>query len=89
MDMYNNTSLFHDQKLELTNFLVDVTILCISTALSTVTSIIQQFHYVFAWEVIKQAQFEQAVESLTTPSIGLGGSAQDVDLVLFRIREFV
>jgi hypothetical protein len=71
---------------KLTAYLIDVTFLCFFTALSTVASIIQQFHYAFAWEVIKQAQFNQAVQSLTTPALGLGGAAQIVDVVLFDIR---
>lgn len=66
---------------------IDVTLLCSFTAISTVGSIIQQFHYAFAWEVIKQAQFDNAVQSLTTPALGLGGAAQSVDVVLFDIRE--
>jgi hypothetical protein len=61
--------------------------LCSFTALSTAASIIQQFHYAFAWEVIKQAQFDKAVQSLTTPALGLGGAAQIVDVVLFDIRK--
>ena len=68
--------------------LTDVTMLCSFTALSTVASIIQQFHYAFAWEVIKQAQFDKAVQSLTTPALGLGGAAQTMDVVLFDIREY-
>jgi hypothetical protein len=68
--------------------LIDVTLLCSFTAISTIGSIIQQFHYAFAWEVIKQAQFDKAVQSLTTPALGLGNAAQVVDVVLFDIREF-
>lgn len=47
----------------------------------------QQLHYAFAWKVIKQAQFEKAVKSLTSPALGLGGAAQIVDVVLFDIRK--
>ena len=38
--------------------------------------------------MIKQAQFDKAVQSLTTPALGLGGAAQIVDVVLFDIRGF-
>jgi hypothetical protein len=71
------------------DYLVDVTLLCFFTAVSTVASIIQQFHYAFAWKVIKQAQFDKALQSLTTPALGLGGAAQMVDVVLFDIRGFI
>ena len=71
------------------DYLVDVTLLCFFAAISTVASIIQQFHYAFAWEVIKQAQFDRALQSLTTPALGLGGAAQKVDVVLFVIRGFI
>jgi hypothetical protein len=72
-----------------TDRLVDVTLLCSFTLLSTVASIIQQFHYAFAWETIKQAQFDKAVQSLTVPALGLGGAAQIVDVALFDIRKFI
>ncbi|CZR61688.1 uncharacterized protein PAC_11585 [Phialocephala subalpina] len=67
----------------------NVTLLCSFTAISTVGSIIQKFHYAFAWEVIKQAQFDKAVQSLTTPALGLGGAAQTVDVVLFDILDIL
>jgi hypothetical protein len=57
------------------------------TALSTLASIIQQLHYATAWAIIKQAQFDKALETLTHPGLALGVSAQSVDQVLFFIRK--
>ena len=66
---------------------IDVTLLCAFTALSTVGSIIQQFHYATSWVDIKQAQFEKAIQSLTEPSLAFGGAAQKTDVALFYIRK--
>ncbi len=69
------------------NLKIDVTIFSGFTALSTLTSIIQQVHYATAWVVIKEAQFEKAVESQTRKGLAFGGAAQIVDQVLFFIRK--
>jgi hypothetical protein len=65
-----------------------VTILSTFTALSTLGSIIQQLHYAISWKVIKEAQFDKAVQSLKHPGLAIGGAAQPVDVVLFFIRKF-
>jgi hypothetical protein len=56
------------------------------TAVSTVGSIIQQFHYAINWRTIKQAQFNQALLSLKVPGLSFGGAAEKADIVLFYIR---
>ncbi|KAH6674167.1 hypothetical protein B0J14DRAFT_33301 [Halenospora varia] len=63
-----------------------VTIFSAFTALSTLGSIIQQFHYAFDWRVIKQAQFDQAVKSLSHPGLAFGGAAEKADIILFNIQ---
>ncbi|KAN0108479.1 hypothetical protein V8E51_008221 [Hyaloscypha variabilis] len=63
-----------------------VTIFSAFTALSTLGSIIQQLHYATSWVVIKEAQFNKAVQSLDHPGLALGGAAQPVDVVLFFIQ---
>jgi hypothetical protein len=67
---------------------IDVTIFSSFTALSTVASIIQQLHYATSWVIIKEAQFNKAIESLKHPGLALGGAAQPVDEVLFFIRKY-
>ncbi|PVH80644.1 hypothetical protein DL98DRAFT_515304 [Cadophora sp. DSE1049] len=63
-----------------------VTIFSGFTALSTFASVIQQIHYAAAWVVIKEAQFQKAVESQTRKGLAFGGAAQIVDQVLFYIQ---
>ncbi|KAG4410962.1 hypothetical protein IFR04_015909 [Cadophora malorum] len=63
-----------------------VTIFSGFTALSTFASVIQQIHYASAWFVIKEAQFQKAVESQTRKGLAFGGAAQIVDQVLFFIQ---
>jgi hypothetical protein len=65
----------------------DVTIFSGFTALSTLGSIIQQIHYATSWVIIKEAQFNSAVESLKHSGLALGGAAQPVDEILFFIRK--
>jgi hypothetical protein len=69
------------------DFAADVTIFSAFTALSTLGSIIQQIHYATSWVIIKEAQFNKAVQSLDHPGLALGGAAQPVDVVLFFIRK--
>jgi hypothetical protein len=38
--------------------------------------------------MIKEAQFDKAVQSLKHPGLAIGGAAQPVDVVLFFIRKF-
>jgi hypothetical protein len=71
------------------NCATDVTIFSAFTALSTLGSIIQQLHYAIAWVIIKEAQFDQAVQSLTHKGLALGGAAQPTDKVLFYIRKHI
>ena len=59
------------------------------TALSTFASIIQQLYYATHWEKIKQADFEQALKSLITPSIALSGPAEPTEVVLYKIRRLL
>lgn len=68
---------------------LDVTIFSAFTALSTIGSIIQQIHYATSWLIIKEAQFNKAVQSLHHPGLAFGGAAQPVDVVLFFIRKLV
>ncbi|KAG4434667.1 hypothetical protein IFR05_009842 [Cadophora sp. M221] len=63
-----------------------VTIFSGFTALSSLASVIQQVHYAVAWVVIKEAQFQKAVESQTRKGLAFGGAAQIVDQVLFFIQ---
>jgi hypothetical protein len=64
-----------------------VTLLSFFTAVSTLGSIIQQIHYAVAWEVIKQAQFDKAVQALKDKGLQFGAAAQNMDVVLYFIRE--
>jgi hypothetical protein len=73
--------------MSLSDHAIDVTIFSAFTALSTLGSIIQQLHYATSWVVIKEAQFDKAVQSLDHPGLALGGAAQPVDVVLFFIRK--
>jgi hypothetical protein len=66
-----------------------VTLFSTFTALSTLASIIQQLHYATAWAIIKEAQFQKAVKSLTHKGLAFGGAAQIVDQVLFFIRTYL
>lgn len=50
-------------------------------------SIIEQFHYAVDWEEIAKAEYEQAIEILKLPAIGVGRAAQITDKVLGRIGE--
>jgi hypothetical protein len=63
-----------------------VTIFSTFTAISTLASIIQQVHYATSFFTIKQAQFQQAVKSLSHPGLAFGGAAEPTDVVLFYIR---
>ncbi|KAL3424019.1 glycoside hydrolase [Phlyctema vagabunda] len=63
-----------------------VALLTIFTSISTLASIIQQFHYALAWKSVKQAQYSKAVESLSNPSLSFGGAAQIVDVILYWIQ---
>jgi hypothetical protein len=67
--------------------LLVVTIFSTATAISTLASIIQQLHYATSWLVIKQAQFQQAVKSLSHPGLAFGGAAEQTDIILFYIRK--
>lgn len=62
-------------------------IFALFTAISTLASIIQQFHYVFDWSTIKHAQYEQALKSVSHPGLAFGGAAGQADIVLFYIRK--
>lgn len=75
-------------RLPTADILSDVTFFSAFTALSTLASIIQQLHYATAWVVIKQAEFDKAVEDLEHPALAVGGAAQVVDKGLFLIREY-
>ena len=57
------------------------------TSIATLASFIQQIHYATDWSIIKQAQFDQAVESLQHPGLSFGGAAEKTDVILFYIRE--
>ena len=64
----------------------DVMIFATFTAVSTLASIVQQLHYALDWRIIKQAQFDQAIKSLSHPGLAFGGAAEKADVVLFYIR---
>jgi hypothetical protein len=64
----------------------DITLLAFFASLSSTASIIQQIHYLAAWEKVKQAAYDKAVESIKNPSLAIGGAAEKTDVVLFRIR---
>jgi hypothetical protein len=47
----------------------------------------QQIHYATSWVIVKEAQFDKAVASLTRKGLAFGGAAQIVDQVLYFIRK--
>ena len=55
-------------------------------AVSTLASIIQQFHYALSWETIMKAKYDQAVRGLEHPGLAYGGAAEQTDVILFYIR---
>lgn len=67
--------------------MVDISLLAFFASLSTLASIIEQFHYAIAWEKITQAEYEKALEIVNSPSLGVGRAAQKTDIVLARIGE--
>jgi len=66
---------------------VVVTIFSAFTSLSTLASIIEQIHYAIAWEAIKQAGYESAVNGLERAGIVYGDAVIPVDRVLYFIRK--
>jgi hypothetical protein len=58
------------------------------TSIATLGSFIQQIHYAVDWSTIKQAQFDQAVKSLSHPGLAFGGAAERTDVILFYIRTY-
>lgn len=66
-----------------------MTFICAFSTINALGSIIELLHYAIAWQEIKVTQYQKAVASLTTPSLGFSGSSGTVDVVLADIRMYL